>query len=117
MQWPQIREQLTRACQIALLRLLLELAADAGHTVERRPVTLSEWRDGIADGSITEVFACGTAAVLTPIAALKSPDETIGDPDAPAGPVATALRKQLTDIQYGRADDPHGWMVQLTEAG
>lgn len=95
---------------------LLELAADAGHRVERRPVTLAEWRDGIAGGSITEVFACGTAAVLTPIAALKSPDETIGDPDAPAGPVAMALRQRLTDIQYGRAEDPHGWMVQLTEA-
>ncbi|MEV7529026.1 branched-chain amino acid aminotransferase [Agrococcus sediminis] len=95
---------------------LLELAAEAGHRVERRPVTLAEWRDGIADGSITEVFACGTAAVLTPIAALKSPDETIGDPGAPAGPVAMALRQRLTDIQYGRAEDPHGWMVQLTEA-
>ncbi|QUW18688.1 branched-chain amino acid aminotransferase [Agrococcus sp. Marseille-Q4369] len=95
---------------------LLQLAADAGHAVERRAVTLSEWREGIADGSITEVFACGTAAVLTPIAALKSPTETIGDPDAPAGPVALALRKRLTDIQYGRAEDPHGWMVQMVEA-
>lgn len=95
---------------------LLQLAADAGHAVERRAVTLSEWREGIADGSITEAFACGTAAVLTPIAALKSPTETIGDPVAPAGPVALALRKQLTDIQYGRAEDPHGWMVQMVEA-
>ncbi|SFS14627.1 branched-chain amino acid aminotransferase [Agrococcus baldri] len=95
---------------------LLQLAEDAGHRVERRPVTLAEWRDGVADGSITEAFACGTAAVLTPIAALKSTDEVIGDPDAPAGPVATALRAQLTDLQYGRAEDPHGWMVQLTEA-
>jgi branched-chain amino acid aminotransferase len=95
---------------------LLQLAEDAGHKVERRPVTLAEWRDGVADGTITEAFACGTAAVLTPIAALKSTEETIGDPDAPAGPVATALRAQLTDLQYGRAEDPHGWMVQLTEA-
>ncbi|MGC5078210.1 branched-chain amino acid aminotransferase [Agrococcus sp. DT81.2] len=95
---------------------LLQLAEDAGHTVERRPVSLAEWRDGVADGSITEVFACGTAAVVTPIAALRSPDETIGDPDAPAGPVSLALRAALTDIQYGRAEDPHGWMVQLTGA-
>ncbi|MFA4841185.1 MAG: branched-chain amino acid aminotransferase [Agrococcus sp.] len=95
---------------------LLQLAEDAGHTVERRPVSLAEWRDGVADGSITEVFACGTAAVVTPIAALRSTDETIGDADAPAGPVSLALRKALTDIQYGRAEDPHGWMVQLTDA-
>lgn len=95
---------------------LLQLAEDAGYTVERRAVSLAEWRDGVADGTVTEAFACGTAAVLTPIAALKSPDEVIGDPDAPAGPVSLALRKLLTDIQYGRAEDPHGWMVQLTEA-
>ncbi len=95
---------------------LLQLAEDDGHRVERRPVTLAEWRDGVADGSITEAFACGTAAVLTPIAALKTTEETIGDPEAPAGPVALALRARLTDIQYGRAEDPHGWMVQLTGA-
>lgn len=95
---------------------ILQLAEDAGHRVERRPVTLAEWREGMADGTITEAFACGTAAVLTPIAALKTPTETIGDPDAPAGPVASDLRQRLTDIQYGRAADPHGWMVRLTEA-
>lgn len=95
---------------------LLELAADLGHSVEQRPVTLSEWRDGVASGEIVEAFACGTAAVITPIVELKGRDEQFGDPSAPAGETTLRLRQALTDIQYGRADDPHGWMVQLTEA-
>lgn len=97
---------------------LLELARDLGHAVEHRPVTLAEWRDGLASGDIVEAFACGTAAVITPIAAIKAKDEAdaFGDPDAPAGEVTMRLRRALTDIQYGRAEDPHGWMTQLTEA-
>ncbi|WP_430592483.1 branched-chain amino acid aminotransferase [Humidisolicoccus flavus] len=95
---------------------LLQLAEDAGHKVEQRPVTLNEWRDGVASGSIVEAFACGTAAVVTPIAQLRGEDFSIGQEDAEPGEVTLALRKQLTDIQYGRAEDRHGWMHQLTEA-
>ncbi|SDH85677.1 branched-chain amino acid aminotransferase [Agrococcus jejuensis] len=97
---------------------LLEMARDLGHAVEHRTVTLAEWRDGVASGEIVEAFACGTAAVITPIGAIKAKDaaDAFGDADAPAGPVTLALRAALTDLQYGRADDPHGWMTQLTEA-
>lgn len=95
---------------------LLQLAQDMGHAVEHRPVTLGEWRDGVASGDIVEAFACGTAAVITPIAELKGRDEQFGDPAAPAGEVTMRLRQALTDLQYGRADDPHGWMLQLTDA-
>ncbi|MGO3320031.1 MAG: branched-chain amino acid aminotransferase, partial [Microbacterium gubbeenense] len=45
---------------------LLQLAEDRGHSIERRPISLTEWREGIASGDIVEVFACGTAAVVTP---------------------------------------------------
>jgi branched-chain amino acid aminotransferase len=97
---------------------LLELARDMGHAVEHRPVTLDEWRDGVASGDIVESFACGTAAVITPIAAIRAKDEAdaFGDPEAPAGEVTMRLRTALTDIQHGRAEDPHGWMTQLVEA-
>ena len=40
--------------------------------VEERTITLGEWREGIANGEIQEVFACGTAAVITPIGVLKN---------------------------------------------
>ena len=89
---------------------LLQLAEDRGHTIERRAVSLQEWRDGVASGEIVEVFACGTAAVVTPIGALVTRD---GDETQPAGGLALSLREELTDIQYGRRDDKHGWLVRL----
>ena len=92
---------------------ILQLARDRGHTVEERQVTIDEWRDGAASGDVVEVFACGTAAVVTPIAQLKAADFTIGSADAVAGQLTMALRAELTDIQYGRAEDRHGWLTRL----
>ncbi|WP_207454793.1 branched-chain amino acid aminotransferase [Desertivibrio insolitus] len=92
---------------------VLQLAEDRGHRVERRPISLQEWREGAASGDIVEAFACGTAAVITPIALLKGEDFEIGSADAEAGELTMSLRKELTDIQYGRIADPHGWMTRL----
>ncbi|NII52666.1 branched-chain amino acid aminotransferase [Frigoribacterium endophyticum] len=92
---------------------VLELAEARGHRVERRRVTIDEWRDGVASGAIVEVFACGTAAVVVPIAELKGEDLHIGSPSAEGGPLTMSLREELTDIQYGRRDDVHGWMTRL----
>jgi branched-chain amino acid aminotransferase len=89
---------------------LLQLAEDRGHTVERRAVSLQEWRDGVASGDIVEVFACGTAAVVTPIGALVGADF---DDAQPTGELALSLREELTDIQYGRREDKHGWLLRL----
>jgi branched-chain amino acid aminotransferase len=92
---------------------ILELAEDRGMRVERRRVTLDEWREGAANGDIVEAFACGTAAVVTPIALVKSDDFEIGSADAVAGELTMSLRAELTDIQYGRREDVHGWMMRL----
>ncbi|MFB8386864.1 branched-chain amino acid aminotransferase [Microbacterium sp. NPDC055910] len=89
---------------------ILQLAADRGHTVEARPMAFAEWREGVASGDIVEVFACGTAAVVTPIGVLKGRDfEDV----QPRGELAMSLREELTDIQYGRREDPHGWLTRL----
>ena len=92
---------------------ILQLARDRGMTVEERQVSIDEWKDGVASGQITEVFACGTAAVVTPIGQLKGEGFSVGDINAPAGEVTMSLRKELTDIQYGREPDRHGWLVRL----
>ena len=94
---------------------ILQLAADRGHPVERRPVALEEFREGVNSGQITEVFACGTAAVVTPIGQVLTPDGPIGSAEAVAGELTMSLREQLTDIQHGRAKDPYGWMVRLSQ--
>jgi len=89
---------------------ILQLAIDRGHKVEGRDVSLAEWREGVASGDIVEVFACGTAAVVTPIGVLKA--KGFFD-EQPAGSLALSLREELTDIQYGRREDKHGWLVRL----
>jgi len=94
---------------------ILQLAEDRGHRVERRRVEIDEWRDGVASGEVTEVFACGTAAVVTPIGRLLGEGFSVGDAEAPAGEFTMSLRQELTDIQYGRAEDRHGWMRRLRD--
>lgn len=92
---------------------VMQLASDRGYRVEHRQVSLEEWRTRAASGEIVEVFACGTAAVITPIAQLRAPDFVIGDSDSPAGELTLSLRAELTDIQYGRVADRHQWMRRL----
>lgn len=92
---------------------IIQLARDRGLNVEERDITLDEWREGVDSGEITEIFACGTAAVITPISQVKSRDFTIGAPDAVAGEITMSLRRELTDIQHGRAEDRHGWLYRL----
>lgn len=92
---------------------ILQLAEDRGHRVERRRVTIDEWREGVASGDIVEVFACGTAAVITPIGIVKAKDFEIGSTNAVAGELTMSLRQELTDIQYGRREDRHGWLTRL----
>lgn len=92
---------------------IIQLAQDRGMEVEERTITLGEWREGIANDEIQEVFACGTAAVITPIGVLKNGAEQIGDPGAPAGEITMALRTELLGIQTGVVADRHGWLEQL----
>jgi branched-chain amino acid aminotransferase len=92
---------------------IITLARARGHVVQERKITLDEWREGFASGEITEAFACGTAAVVTPICCLKGKKFRVGDEEAPAGALTLSLRKELTDIQYGRAPDVHGWLHRL----
>jgi branched-chain amino acid aminotransferase len=91
------------------------LLKDRGHEVQERKVTLNEIREGVNSGSITEIFACGTAAVITPIGLLKSKNEEIGSAESEPGELTVSLREQLTGIQYGRVEDKHGWMYRLSE--
>jgi branched-chain amino acid aminotransferase len=92
---------------------VLAIAADLGLKVEERRVAASEWRDGVASGEITEVFACGTAAVVTPIGMLRWDGGEVGHGFDTTGEVTAAVRSRLLDLQYGRADDPYGWLHRI----
>jgi branched-chain amino acid aminotransferase len=88
---------------------LLTLAADLGADVAERPVPAREWLDRARDGSLREVFASGTAAVVLPVGAVVDHDGETRIADGDPGPVTVALREALTGIQQGRRTDPHGW--------
>lgn len=92
---------------------LLQLAGDAGFAVEERRIDVEEWRKGVAAGEITEVFACGTAAVITPVAQVKYGEGEFTVGDGEPGEVTMALRDTLTGIQRGTFADTHGWMTRL----
>lgn len=92
---------------------LLELAEQEGHRVERRRIALDEWRDGVASGEIVEAFACGTAAVVSPIGVLKAPDFTLENPPVTTESVSMKLRAKLTGIQNGDVADTNGWLHRL----
>ena len=92
---------------------LLTLARAAGRTVEERPVSVEEWRSDAESGRLREVFACGTAAVITPIGTVRSAVDEFVIGDGAAGDVTTALRKSLMDIQRGRVPDPYGWVRRV----
>jgi branched-chain amino acid aminotransferase len=95
---------------------ILTLAGDLGHEVVERRVSIDEWRDGCADGTITEVFACGTAAVVTPVRALQWEGGEAVAADGEAGKVTLDIRSALIDIQYGHAEDRHHWMTNVVPA-
>ncbi|GGL41365.1 branched-chain amino acid aminotransferase [Phycicoccus endophyticus] len=93
---------------------ILELAKDLGLTPQERRIEIAEWKDGVRDGSIREVFACGTAAVVTPVGALRwEGGEAPSTAGEQGGEVTRSLRAALLDLQYGRAEDTHGWLTRL----
>lgn len=94
---------------------VITLIKDRGIEIEESKITLDEVRDGINSGSIVEVFACGTAAVITPIGQFKSREEIIGDANAEPGALTASLREELTGIQYGKVADRHNWLVKLSD--
>jgi branched-chain amino acid aminotransferase len=102
-----ILEGVTRSSVLTLLR-------EEGREVIEGTLRLDDLRAGLTSGSVVEVFACGTAAVVTPVGRLAGEDFDLPVADGAPGAVTTAVRSRLTDIQYGRAADPHGWMYRLT---
>ncbi|MGW0251665.1 branched-chain amino acid aminotransferase [Nocardia goodfellowii] len=93
---------------------LLTLAADSGFQVEERLVSVEELRKGADSGEITEVFGCGTAAVITPVGSVRSADGEFTIGGGQPGEVTMALRDTLTGIQRGTFADIHGWMNPMS---
>jgi branched-chain amino acid aminotransferase len=92
---------------------ILTLGKDLGLEVEERRISTEEWERGAADGTVTEVFACGTAAVVTPVGQVKHAGGSFEVADGQPGAVTMKVRESLLGIQQGTAPDPHGWMQRV----
>ena len=92
---------------------LLTLGPDLGIPAEEGRISADQWRGGCASGELTEVFACGTAAVITPVGKVKSANGEWMIGDGTPGPVTMRLREELVGIQYGQRPDPHGWVHKI----
>jgi branched-chain amino acid aminotransferase len=92
---------------------ILTVAKDLGHKVEEVMLSIDDWRDGVASGEITEIFACGTAAVVSAVGAAKSEFGTWTTGDGKPGPITMQIRETLLGIQHGVIEDKHGWNVKV----
>ncbi len=89
---------------------LLRMLRGQGVEVREERIALADVIDGVTSGAVTEIFACGTAAVVTPIGRLAGDDF---DVSVPAGPVTERAYHDLVDIQMGRVPDPYGWTYRI----
>ncbi|MCU0283647.1 MAG: branched-chain amino acid aminotransferase [Candidatus Nanopelagicales bacterium] len=92
---------------------LLKLARHLGIPAEEGRISIEQWQAGNASGEISEVFACGTAAVVTPVGSVKSATASWTVGDGQPGPITMRLRHALLELQTGRAEDPFGWVHRI----
>ncbi len=92
---------------------LITLARDDGLTVREEPYALDQWHADAESGFLTEAFACGTAAVVTPVASVTGPAGKFTMGAGGPGQTTQRLRDRLVGIQRGIAPDPHGWVQRL----
>src|SRR5699024_7189737 len=92
---------------------ILQLLAVTGRAVHARSIHFAEVIDQSWSGEIDEAFRFGTTAVVTPIGQFKGTDLDLVIGDGKPGPVTTEMHTKLTDLQYGRTEDTHGWLYRL----
>ncbi len=92
---------------------LLTLAADLGIPASEGSISVDQWQSGCAGGQISEVFACGTAAVITPVGAVKGRESGWSIGGGRPGPVTMRLREHLLGVQFGHQPDAHGWVHKI----
>jgi branched-chain amino acid aminotransferase len=92
---------------------ILSAAQDLGYSTEEVMISVDDWRDGIASGEITEIFACGTAAVISPVGQAKSAMGTWVTGDGKPGEITMKIRNHMLAIQHGTTADTHNWMKSV----
>jgi branched-chain amino acid aminotransferase len=97
---------ITRDSLIAMLR-------EEGLEVREEPYSIDQWRAEAESGQLLETLACGTAAVVTPVGTVASPQGEFTIGTGGIGQMAAKMRERLVDIQHGRVEDRHGWVMRV----
>lgn len=92
---------------------LLTLAREEGLTVREERYSIDQWRADAASGRLVETFACGTAAVVTPVGRVVSHEGEFTVGSGGSGQLTAKLKDRLVAIQRGTLADPHGWVVKV----
>ena len=92
---------------------VLTLARAQGLNVREERYAMDQWRADAESGRLVEVFACGTAAVVTPVGTVKSTKGAFTIGAGGAGQMTQKIRAKLVDIQRGAAADTHGWVQRI----
>ncbi|PLX80651.1 MAG: branched chain amino acid aminotransferase [Desulfuromonas sp.] len=94
-------------------RSVLTLVKEMGLEIEERALSVDEVLDGVESGRLKEAFGAGTAVVISPVAQFTYKDRTVVLNGGQTGELTQKLYDTLTGIQYGKLDDPYGWVEQL----
>jgi branched-chain amino acid aminotransferase len=92
---------------------LIQLAKSMNIDVEERRVPVAEIIEGIANGSVTEVFGAGTAVVVSPFAAIGFEGTDYELPAITENSISTRLKNALNNIRTGKVDDTFGWVWKV----
>ena len=91
----------------------IEVLKSAGYKVSERLFTIDEVCEAYDNGQLKEIFASGTAAIISPVGELRYKDKVMSINDGAIGPVAQMLYDKIYGTQIGRIEDEFGWVVKV----
>ena len=94
-------------------RSCLEVLRSWGYEVEERLISAQELFDAAEEGRLEEAWGSGTAAVISPVGEMGWEDRHVVVNGGKIGPLTQRLYDTLTGIQWGKVEDPYGWVVKV----
>jgi branched-chain amino acid aminotransferase len=92
---------------------VIALAREWKIPVSERPVAIEEVIRGAEDGTLSEAFGTGTAAVVSPVGAFSYRGREVLVNRSRVGEISRRLYEEITGIQYGEIEDRHRWVHRV----
>ncbi len=92
---------------------VLTIAEKWSISATERNVSIDEVIEGAKNGDLKECFGSGTAAIISPVKAIRYKGEEVKVGDGSTGPTAQKLYNYILDLQYGKVEDPFGWVKRV----